>query len=98
MVGGDTASKSVVGFDHDAMAVLSLIMSRLLENAFDLASDADLLRRRPYGVIEVRGGRLAAIHLRPWPKLVSLLDVSFGNWYHDLIPGDRLRLYYNQPR
>jgi hypothetical protein len=69
-----------------------------LQHAFDLASDADLLRRRPYGVIEARGGRLAAIHLRPWPKFVSLLDVVFGNWYHDHVPGDRVRLYYNQPR
>jgi len=69
-----------------------------LQHAFDLASDADLLRRCPYGVIEVRGEQLAAIHLRPWPKFVSLLDVFFGNWYHDHVPGDRVRLYYNQPR
>jgi hypothetical protein len=73
-------------------------MHHLIEHAFDLAADADVLRRRPYGVIEVCGGRLAAIHLRPWPKFVSLLDVFFGNWYHDHMPGDHVRLFYNQPR
>ena len=73
-------------------------MPPLIEHAFDLSADADLLRQRRYGVIEVRGGRLAAIHLRPWPKFVSLLDVFFGNWYHDHMPGDHVRLYYNQPR
>jgi hypothetical protein len=71
----------------------------LWETAFDLERDADLLRRRAYGVIEVVGGRLARIVLRPWPKLVSLPEVWWlGGNHHARAAGDRCRLYYNQPR
>jgi len=73
-------------------------MARLFELAVDLHHDEELLRRRRYGVIEVSGGELIAIHLRPWPKLVSFIDVFLGQWYHGHVPGDRIRLFYNQPR
>ena len=57
------------------------------------------MRRGRYGVIDVRDGRLAAIHLRPWPKLVSALEVEWlGRRWHEATPGDRCLLYYNQPR
>jgi hypothetical protein len=50
-------------------------------------------------VIDIVDGRLAAIHLRPFPKYVSLIDVLFwGRFYHQRVAGDRCRLYYNQPR
>lgn len=65
----------------------------------DLAADADLLRARPYGVIEVVEGEFRQVRLRPFPKFVTPLDVIFhGQWYHRHWPGDRCLLYYNQPR
>ncbi len=72
-------------------------------SAFQTITDpraaADVVRARRYGVIDVVEGRLVGVHLRPFPKFVSLLDVLFwGRFYHDRIPGDRCRLYYNQPR
>jgi hypothetical protein len=71
----------------------------LFATATDLSRDADLLRSRRYGVIEVAAGRLAAVHLRPWPKLVSLPEVLLDHyWFHERRRADRLWLYYNQPR
>ncbi len=56
------------------------------------------LRRARYGVIETREGRLWAIHLRAWPKVISALEADWlGRRYHDRRPGDRCLLYYNQP-
>jgi hypothetical protein len=50
-------------------------------------------------VIDIVEGRLAGIHLRPFPKYVSLIDALFwGRFYHERVAGDRCRLYYNQPR
>lgn len=70
-----------------------------LESITDLQADADLIRQRRYGVIDCRQGRLAAIHLRPFPKLVSAWEVwTVGQWSHRLRPGDRCLVYYNQPR
>ena len=67
--------------------------------ATDLASDADLIRRGRYGVIEIRKGRLASIAFRPWPKLISLPEVWWlGGGFHDRTTGDVCRLYFNQPR
>ncbi len=57
-------------------------MGRLFETVTDLRADAATLRRRRYGIIEVRGGQFTAIHLRPWPKFVSLLGAMWGQWYH----------------
>ncbi|MGA2065203.1 MAG: hypothetical protein ABSG86_09545 [Thermoguttaceae bacterium] len=37
--------------------------------------------------------------LRPWPKLASGPEiVLLGQWQHRWRRGDRIRLYYNQPR
>lgn len=63
---------------------------------FDAARER--LRTRRYGVIETVGGKLAAVHLRPWPKLVSLRElVPLDDRYHPRGAVDRCRLYYNQP-
>jgi hypothetical protein len=70
----------------------------LFETVLDLREQADVLRRRAYGVIIISTGRLHAVHLRPWPKLLAARDV--------LGPGrpltrdagrDTCWLYYNQP-
>jgi hypothetical protein len=71
----------------------------LSESVIDLAADAETLRRRPYGVIEVADGRFLRIVLRPFPKIVSVPGILLiGGWCHRHRSGDRLRLYYNQPR
>jgi hypothetical protein len=53
-----------------------------------------LLRGR-YGVIDTADGRLVAVHLRPWPKLLSWPEI----WpVGDDGESDRCYLYFNQPR
>jgi hypothetical protein len=62
------------------------------------ANSAQLCAGR-YGVIEIVGGELRAIHLRSWPKLVSLSELwPLGPRYHCRGTADRCLLYYNQPR
>lgn len=59
---------------------------------------AELVAGR-YGVIEVVNGKLQQITLRPWPKIVSLWEsLGWGEYLHRHRPGDRCRLFYNQPR
>lgn len=71
-------------------------LTRTLLDPFD--ADCGRLRAGRYGVIEVRAGRLHAIHLRWWPKIVSALESEYwGRRYHDARPGDHCLLYYNQP-
>ena len=73
-------------------------MSFLFTTVTDLERDADVLRRRRYGMIEMARGRLVGIHLRPWPKLVSLPEIIWiGTPFHRKTDGDRCWLYYNQP-
>ncbi len=74
-------------------------MSLFLQHVDDLLGQADTLRRRPYGVICVENGRFKEIIVRPWPKLISVAEISlFGNRFHDRSTGNRCWLYYNQPR
>ena len=59
----------------------------------------EALRRGRYGVIETSHGRLVAIRLRPWPRIVSALETDWlGRRWHELRAGNRCLLYYNQPR
>lgn len=70
----------------------------LFETITNLRDGADALARRRYGVIEVIDGRLAAIHLRPFPKIISLPEALWlGSWHHRFLTGNRCWLYYNQP-
>jgi len=69
------------------------------ETIRDFDVGRDRIRMRRYGVIETARGQLRAIHLRPWPKLVSLPELlPLGSRYHGRGPADRCLLYYNQPR
>jgi hypothetical protein len=69
-----------------------------LQTVIDLSGDADVLRRRRYGVIEVVDGRLRRVLLRPWPKILVGPEVLWlGRWMHQRRSGDRLLLYYNHP-
>jgi hypothetical protein len=74
-----------------------MFLARTLVDPFGV--DLAALRRGRYGVIDVRDGRLHAIFLRPWPKLVSVFEIAWlGRRSHELSPGDRCLLYYSQPR
>lgn len=73
-------------------------MAHWLKTVTDLDNSCDTLRQHRHGVIDVRNGRLIAINLRPWPKLISIAGVAWGHYSHRHIPGDRMRLYYDQPR
>jgi hypothetical protein len=71
----------------------------LFETATDLDQQGEVLRRRPYGVIEVAEGRLCRVVLRPFPAMASLAGSRLiGGWRHRCQSGDRVWLYYNQPR
>ena len=71
----------------------------LFETITDLTEDAETLRRRHYGVVEVADDRFRRVLLRPFPKIVSLPDtLLFGGTRHQRLPGDRIRLYFNRPR
>lgn len=74
-------------------------MRKLLSQTItDWDRDQDTLRRRRYGVIETTAGRLAAVHLRPWPKLIAWPEVlPVGPAYHARGQLDRCLLYFNQP-
>lgn len=73
-------------------------MWKMFEKVTDLNSGCETLMRRNYGVIEVEASSLKAIHLRPYPKLISQIEIwSLGWLKHRLTKGDRCRLYYNQP-
>jgi hypothetical protein len=70
----------------------------LFETVTDFYAGAEVIRRRHYGVIEMAEGRLVAVHLRPWPKLISLGEI----WLEEMIwrrarSADRCLLYYDQP-
>jgi hypothetical protein len=71
----------------------------LFESVTDLVQGADTLRGRRYGVIEVADGRFRRVVLRPFPKVAAGLEVVIsGGWKHTRQTGDRIWLYYNQPR
>lgn len=70
----------------------------LFETVDDLRAQEETIRRRRYGVIEINGGEFVGIHLRPWPKLASLVEVMIAErWQHRRRRGDHCWLYYNQP-
>jgi hypothetical protein len=74
-------------------------MSWLGETIYDLDGGRDVLRAWRHGVIETVGGRLQAVHLRRWPKIVSMPDLwSLGARYHARGSANRCLLYFAQPR
>lgn len=65
----------------------------------DLSMEADVVRRRRYGVIETCAGRLDRIVWRPFPKIVTALGAKMlAPWLRRLRRGNRCRLYFNEPR
>lgn len=73
-------------------------MKPWFENVTDLRAQADLVRRRRYGIIETAGGQFRRLRLRPFPKLGSPLDFLLRSELgHRWRAGNACRLYYNQP-
>ena len=65
----------------------------------DFQQGREAIRGARYGVVETAGGRFQAVHLKPWPKLISWRDIwPVGSRYHASGRADRCLLYYNQPR
>lgn len=71
---------------------------RLFEQVSNLRAQANVIRRRRYGVIEVVDGQFRGIRFRPFPKWITLLGIKLGAWRHRQQTGDRCLLYFNQPR
>jgi hypothetical protein len=77
--------------------MLGDFFSHKLDDPFGAQCDA--VRRGRYGVIETSLGRLVAIHLRLWPRIISTLETDWlGRRWHERCPGDRCLVYFNQPR
>jgi len=73
-------------------------MYRPFQTITDPSEQVGVLRDRRYGVVEMSAGRLIGVHLRPWPKIISLTEIwCVGRWAHRRLSGDRCWLYYNQP-
>lgn len=76
-------------------------MGRFFETVTTVNNGRELLINRAYGVIEVCDQELKAVHLRPFPSLVSLVEVHWSNWWKRRATvstrPDRVLLYYNQP-
>jgi hypothetical protein len=73
-------------------------MHAWFETVTDLHAQADVVRRRPYGVIEAADGRFVRLRLRPFPKLSTPLDFLLrSDVCHRRVEGNYCRLYYNQP-
>jgi hypothetical protein len=71
----------------------------LRQTIVDWNSGREVLIRGRYGVIEAAAGRIVAVHLRPWPKLLSWPEIWLtSTTYHARGAADRCLLYYNQPR
>ena len=71
----------------------------LFDTVTDFTEQADLLRSRRYGMIAASGGRLVAIYLRPFPKIISLAEVTLQRSARSRrLAEDSCWLYYNQPR
>jgi hypothetical protein len=74
-------------------------MAAYFETVTDLEAQADVVRRRRYGLIEIVAGEFHRLRLRPFPKFYTPLDLLLrGERGHRSRPGDRGWLYYNQPR
>lgn len=70
----------------------------LFQTVYDLEQESDTIRRRAYGVIEVADGKFQHIRLRPWPKLISTMEIKWtAGLKTDRNDQDVCRCYYNQP-
>lgn len=69
-----------------------------IQTATDLDTAARLIPRRRHGIICVDAGAFQSLVFRPWPKVISRLEITtLGRWGHFGREGDRCRLFYNFP-
>jgi len=77
------------------------LLSSLFQTVTDVDADKEIIRRRAYGMIEVRDQSLHAIHFRPYPKLISIAEIKWANYWKSRSTNesrpDRVVLYFNQP-
>ena len=70
----------------------------LFESINDITKNLDKIKSRPYGMIEIQDEKMVSIQFRPWPKLISAVEVAWiGGWKHRRDKRNRCVLYYNQP-
>ncbi|MHB8902840.1 MAG: hypothetical protein ACYC6Y_29120 [Thermoguttaceae bacterium] len=70
----------------------------LYETVTDIQAQADVVRRRRFGVIEARDGAFHRILFRPWPTWVSIPEVLlWAPWLRRRRHRDRCLLYFDQP-
>jgi hypothetical protein len=70
----------------------------LFDSVDDVVADAEKIRNRPYGVIEVVDEQLVAIHLRPWPKLISSIEAKWADgWGKKRSRKNQAQVFFSQP-
>ena len=73
-------------------------MVKLFDSVYDVVGDIDKIRKRPYGMIEVVNEKLVAVHLRPWPKLISGVEAKWADgWARKRAHKNQCQVYYSQP-
>ncbi len=69
----------------------------LYETVTDIDAQADIVRRRWFGVIEAVDGEFRRVVFRPWPKWISIPEVLLlARWIHSGQGRDRCLLYFDQ--
>lgn len=69
----------------------------LYETVTDINAEAEVVRRRRFGVIEAVDGEFRRVIFRPWPKWISIPEVLFlSAWIHRRRGRDRCLLYFDQ--
>ena len=73
-------------------------MGRLFDSVFDVVADAEKIRRRAYGMIEVVDEQLRSIQLRPWPKMISGIEAQWADgWAKKRSKKNQTQLFYSEP-
>ena len=69
----------------------------LYETVTDIEREAEVVRRRRFGVIEAADGEFRRLVFRPWPKWISVPEVLLlAPWIHRGRGQDRCLLYFDQ--
>lgn len=71
----------------------------LFDHETDLSDPQGKIFCRAYGTIIVEDGEFQRIRFKPWPKIISSLEINLlGQKTHNAAESqDRCTLYYNQP-
>lgn len=71
----------------------------LFDQESDLSDPLGKIFCRAYGTIVIENGKFSKIKFKPWPKIISTLEIGIlGNRTHEQSDiEDKCLLYYNQP-